>query len=291
MKQNKQHSSKSTNHNLQTWPFEAAEKSLCFLGGPLECVMEAKNVNVSCNFDLRLYVIAKQGNGRDEIACRWQNNSLGQTNMSPGCKVFNRKTLSGETLYLLWKTFAIIQYVKIVLPVTCCFLMYCWLAHNQLSWNVLVLSSNPIGQLCLNGLGYSSRTVIQCTTTTPIRPRGGHTIKQITCNITDSILETLQHKCLNPLTAVTAKTSRTRLHCFKILQLPQSLKNGLNCQLWALSRMSFKLGYLLNAKKSALFAKYLFLNLNKNKNYNFYRHGKMTKSPFCLQFFYRNHSC
>ena len=156
---------------------------------------------------------------------------------------------------------------KIVLPVTCCFLMYCWLAHNQLSWNVLVLSSNPIGQLCLNGPGYSSRTVIQCTTTTPIRPRGGHTIKQITCNITDSILETLQHKCLNPLTAVTAKTSRTRLHCFKIL------------------------GYLLHAKKSALFAKYLFLNLNKNKNYNFYRHGKMTKSPFCLQFLYRNHSC
>ena len=32
--------------------------------------MEAKNVNVSCNFDLRLYVIAKRGNGRDEIACR-----------------------------------------------------------------------------------------------------------------------------------------------------------------------------------------------------------------------------
>ena len=111
---------------------------------------------------------------------------------------------------------------KIVLPVTYCFLMYCWLAQNQLSWNVLVLSSNLIGQLCLNGPGYSGRTVIQCTTTTPIRPRGGHTIKQITCNITDSILETLQHKCLNPLMAVTAKTSRTRLHRFKILQLPQS---------------------------------------------------------------------
>ena len=199
MKQNKQHVSKSTNHNLQTWPFEPAEKSLCFLGGPLECVTEAKKVNVSCNFNLRLYVIAKRGNGSKEIAWRWQNNSLGQTKMSPGCKVFNRKTLSGETLYLLWKTFAIIQYFKIVLPVTCCFLMYCWLAHNQLSWNVLVLSSNPIGQLCLNGLGYSSCTVIQCTTTTPIRPRGGHTIKQITCNITDSILETLQHK-INVLT-------------------------------------------------------------------------------------------
>ena len=134
--------------------------------------------------------------------------------------------------------------------------MCCWLAHNQLSWNVLVSSRNPIGQLCLSGPSYSSYTVIQRTTTTPIGLWGGHTIKQITCNITNSILETLQHKCLNPLTAVPAKTSRTRLHCFKILQLPQSPKTGLNCQLWELSRMSFKLGYLLNAKKSALFAKY-----------------------------------
>ena len=40
------------------------------VGGPLECVTEAKNVNVSCNFDLRLYVIAKRGNGSKEIACR-----------------------------------------------------------------------------------------------------------------------------------------------------------------------------------------------------------------------------
>ena len=31
--------------------------------------------------------------------------------------------------------------------------------------------------------------------------------------------------------AVQAKIGRTRLHCFKILQLPQSPKNGLNCQL------------------------------------------------------------
>ena len=32
--------------------------------------MEAKNVNVSYNFDLRSHVIAKQGNGSEEIACR-----------------------------------------------------------------------------------------------------------------------------------------------------------------------------------------------------------------------------
>ena len=35
------------------------------------------------------------------------------------------------------------------------------------------------------------------------------------------------------------------------LQLPQSLEHCLNCQLWALSRMSFKLGYPINTKKSA----------------------------------------
>ena len=79
----KQHGSKLTNHNQQTWPFVPHEERTCFLRGPLECVTEAENVNVSYNFDLRSHVIAKQGNGSEEIACRWQNNSLCQTNMSP----------------------------------------------------------------------------------------------------------------------------------------------------------------------------------------------------------------
>ena len=35
----------------------------------------------------------------------------------------------------------------------------------------------------------------------------------------------------NPLTAVQANTGRTRLHCFKTLQLSQSCKHCLNCQL------------------------------------------------------------
>ena len=36
---------------------------------------------------------------------------------------------------------------------TYCFLVSCWLADNHLSWNdyVLLLSRNPIGQLCLGG--------------------------------------------------------------------------------------------------------------------------------------------
>ena len=37
--------------------------------------------------------------------------------------------------------------------------MSCWLANNQLSWNALLFSCSQIGQLCLGGPSYSSRTV------------------------------------------------------------------------------------------------------------------------------------
>ena len=53
--------------------------------------------------------------------------------------------------------------------------------------------------------------------------------------------------------AMPAKTGRTRLHCFETLQLSQSREYCLNCQLWALSRESFKLGYPINAKKVSAF--------------------------------------
>ena len=42
--------------------------------------------------------------------------------------------------------------------VTYCSLTSCWLAHNQFSRNVLFFFCNPIGQICLGGPGYSSRT-------------------------------------------------------------------------------------------------------------------------------------
>ena len=53
---------------------------------------------------------------------------------------------------------------------------------------------------------------------------------------------------INPLTAVPAKTSRTRIHCFKTLQLSQSCEQCFNCQLWALSRKvsAFLRGQLLH---------------------------------------------
>ena len=84
-KRNKQHGSKSNNNNLQKWPFERAEENLCFLRGPLDCVTEAKNVNVCYNFDVRSHITAKRDNGSEESAYKWQNNGLSQTNMSPVC--------------------------------------------------------------------------------------------------------------------------------------------------------------------------------------------------------------
>ena len=65
------------------------------------------------------------------------------------------------------------QYLNFVLGVTYCFFLNflkarfrflllftsCWLAYGQLSRNVFLFSRNPIGQFCLGGPGYSSRTV------------------------------------------------------------------------------------------------------------------------------------
>ena len=43
---------------------------MCFLRGLLEYVMESKNINDSCIFDLQWHVIAKHGNSSKEIAGR-----------------------------------------------------------------------------------------------------------------------------------------------------------------------------------------------------------------------------
>ena len=54
------------------------------------------------------------------------------------CKVSN----TGETFCFL---------ENVVLQVTYCFLTSCWLAYNQLFWNVLIFSYYLIGQLFLSG--------------------------------------------------------------------------------------------------------------------------------------------
>ena len=104
-KRNKQHGSKSTNHNHQTWPLEPNEESPSFLRGPLKCVREAKNVNICYNFDLSRMsfqsaaTVAKKSLAGDKItACVKQICLLGVI-----CKVSNRKTLSGKTLCFLKK--------------------------------------------------------------------------------------------------------------------------------------------------------------------------------------------
>ena len=54
------------------------------------------------------------------------------------------------------------QYLDFLLRVTQLLFFYeLLIGHNQLSWSVLLLSCNPIGQLCLGGLGYSTCTVIR----------------------------------------------------------------------------------------------------------------------------------
>ena len=83
-------------NKLKMWPFEPAKESLCFLRGPLEWLMVVKNVKIIYVFDWRSHVIAKCGNVNDKIFVRWQNNCFCQTNMSPICKVWDRKTLTNE---------------------------------------------------------------------------------------------------------------------------------------------------------------------------------------------------
>ena len=74
-------------------------------------------------------------------------------------KVSNRK------YYCVVKHFAFLknicyQYLNFVLAVTDCFFTNCWLAHSQLSWNVLLFSCNPNVQLGQDGpITDSSHTV------------------------------------------------------------------------------------------------------------------------------------
>ena len=144
-------------------PFKPIEESLHFLRGPLEWMINrAKNVSVSNIFDLRKHVNAKRGNGSKEIAGRWQNTSLCQINVS-----WVLYLMFWKEKHCLVKQFASLKnvsywYLNFVVRVTYFFSTSCWLALNQLSWNVLLFSCKlyaPIGQFCLSGPGYSSRTV------------------------------------------------------------------------------------------------------------------------------------
>ena len=59
------------------------------------------------------------------------------------------------------------------------------------------------------------------------------------------------------------------------MQLSQSREHCLKCQLWALSRTSFKLGYPINAKKVSAFCKILPFEFGQEQNCldRFWRHA------------------
>ena len=75
------------------------------------------------------------------------------------CKVSNRKTLSGETFCFPEK--GLLSILNLVLRVTYLFFELLIGRDDPLSWNALLFSCNPIGQLCLSSPDYSycSRTV------------------------------------------------------------------------------------------------------------------------------------
>ena len=128
------------------WPFEPTEESLCFLRGLLELMTEAKKINIRYIFDLKSHVIAKRGNCSKEIAGRWKNNSMCQICLQGVVrKVSKRKNLTGETFFLLEKR--LLSTFKRCASSNLFFFTSCWLAHNQLSLNVLLLHVFPVIRL------------------------------------------------------------------------------------------------------------------------------------------------
>ena len=72
------------------------------------------------------------------------------------CKNSNRKILSGETFCILERLLLIFRFFPELTSVFNELLI----GPQQLSWNVMLFSCNPVGQLCLSGPGCSSRAVI-----------------------------------------------------------------------------------------------------------------------------------
>ena len=72
--------------------------------------------------------------------------------------------------------------------VTNCSLTSCWLAHNQFSRNVLLFFCNPVGQLCLDGPGYSSRPA------TSLHSRSLNFIRLLRVVITPSVTTLLRRE-------------------------------------------------------------------------------------------------
>ena len=134
---NKQHGSKSTNHNLYT------DLDVTCLSPLIKPVFPERFVRVIDGRGWVSHVISKCGNGSKEIADRWQNTSVCQTQCLLGviCKVLNTQTLSFITFAFLKNV--CYHYLNFVLRViTWCFLWAAdWPTTN------LLFSCNLIGQL------------------------------------------------------------------------------------------------------------------------------------------------
>ena len=95
----------------------------------------------------------------------WQNSSLSKTenNYLLGVIIIVKFWIAKHCLV---KHFAFLrnighQYLNFVLQVASSFFFKsCWLAHNELSWNVLLFSCNLIGQLCLRSPGHKPQLTL-----------------------------------------------------------------------------------------------------------------------------------
>ena len=129
---NQQHGSTSINNNIQRWPFEPAEenrmfpeKSVIYFGLDVACLLQnaamaAKKLLVDDN----ITACFKQ-------TCCYMLSS-GEKNI-----IWWNILLSSKRLLSIFK-FRASSNLSF-------FFTSCWLAHNQISWNVLLFSCNPIG--------------------------------------------------------------------------------------------------------------------------------------------------
>ena len=92
-------------------------------------------------------------------------------------------------------------------------------------------------------------------------------------------------KSFNPLTPNAPISARTRLHCFKKLQLSQSCEHWFNYQLWPFTRKSFKLRYPINTKILAIFAEIVVWIWTRTKMTIFYVIEKQQNHVFAFSFF------
>ena len=122
----------------------------------LEHFLEVCSETLACTTDKTKLLLNPSAKQRWNPCCRpppeYQDLSMCHdwSFLKSHCQFANQA--NGETFCFPEKR--LLSILNFVPRVTCC-----WLADNQLSWNVLLFSCNRIGQLCVSGPVYSSHTV------------------------------------------------------------------------------------------------------------------------------------